>query len=302
MLRNKIILPACLALLTACGAKQTTENQAQAHIEGGLEHYVYKDSTDRVDVSIDVTMPIAADSASTLIRDSLIKTIDNEYCYIWGDSRVMPSYSGKDKSLKAIIDYYGSNALKEFNEGAENDYKERMQYISEDTTMTSEEMQQAMSDVPRWEYDTKITKDTITPKYVAFSHISYQYLGGAHGGVGGRGTMTFDATTGKRIEHFFIKGAEKQMQKLLVAGLIEYFSDNADKNISKAELMDYLQVENGYIPLPVQAPSLSKDGLVLTYQQYEIAAYAAGMPSFTVPYKDVMPYLTDEVKALLTSK
>lgn len=287
------------ALLLSCGAKQATENQAQAHVEGGLEHYVYKDSTDRVDMSIDVTVPVAADSASTLIRDSLIKAIDNEYCYIWGDSRVMPSYKGKDKSLKAIIDYYGSTALKVFNKGAEDDYKERMQYVSEDTTITPDERQQMMSDTPRWEYDTKIVKEDETTEYIAFLHESFQYLGGAHGGIGGSGTLTFNAKTGKKIEKFFINGAEKQMQKFLIAGLTEYFSENSDKKITKAELMDYLQVENGYIPLPSHAPSLSKDGLVLTYQQYEIASYAAGMPSFTIPYKDVMPFLTEEVKALI---
>ena len=45
-----------IILLTACNTKQTT-NDTQAHIEGGLEHYVYKDSTDRVHILIDVRTP-----------------------------------------------------------------------------------------------------------------------------------------------------------------------------------------------------------------------------------------------------
>ena len=289
-------LIAATVLLVSCGAKQT--EQTQAHIEGGLEHYVYNDSTDHVDIEIDITVPIAADSASTLIRDSLIKVIDNEFCYIWGDSRVMESYSGTDNSLKAIIDYYGSNALKVFNKGAEEDYKDRMQYLSEDTTITPEERQQRMHDTPQWEYSTKIEKTYETTKYTVFEHNSYQYQGGAHGGIGGYGSLTFDST-GKKIEKFFIDGAAAKMQKLLIAGLIGYFSDNDGKKLTQEDVMQWLQIENNQIPLPERAPCLSAEGLVLTYQQYEIAAYAAGMPSFTLPYKDVLPYLTEEVKALL---
>jgi hypothetical protein len=37
---------------------------------------------------------------------------------------------------------------------------------------------------------------------------------------------------------------------------------------------------------------------VFTYQQYEIASYAEGMPSFVVPYPDIEPFLTPEAKAL----
>ena len=38
---------------------------------------------------------------------------------------------------------------------------------------------------------------------------------------------------------------------------------------------------------------------MFTYQQYEIASYAAGMPEFTIPFEDLFPYLTPEAKALV---
>jgi len=38
---------------------------------------------------------------------------------------------------------------------------------------------------------------------------------------------------------------------------------------------------------------------VLSYQQYEIAPYAAGMPSFVLTYQEVRPYLTKEALQLL---
>jgi hypothetical protein len=35
---------------------------------------------------------------------------------------------------------------------------------------------------------------------------------------------------------------------------------------------------------------------VFVYQQYEIASYAVGMPSFTVAYDKLLPYLTPEAR------
>ena len=49
----------------------------------------------------------------------------------------------------------------------------------------------------------------------------------------------------------------------------------------EACLLD-VQVYN--IPLPKNPPYFTQDGLTFVYQQYEIAPYAAGMPTFSIPY------------------
>ncbi|MBQ7452041.1 MAG: DUF3298 domain-containing protein [Prevotella sp.] len=38
---------------------------------------------------------------------------------------------------------------------------------------------------------------------------------------------------------------------------------------------------------------------MVIYQQYEIAAYVAGMPSFTIPYKDARKMLNNTGKKLI---
>ena len=58
-------------------------------------------------------------------------------------------------------------------------------------------------------------------------------------------------------------------------------------------------LDGDLIPLPTWQPFPSKDGLVFTYQQYEIAPYAAGMPAFTIPYEDIAPYVLVEVRPIL---
>ena len=79
-----------------------------------------------------------------------------------------------------------------------------------------------------------------------------------------------------------------EMQDLIQEGLQAYGED-----------MDYLFIEDGVFPLPVWEPSLTKEGVSFTYQQYEIAPYAFGMPSFTIPYEKAMEFLTPEAKALV---
>lgn len=74
---------------------------------------------------------------------------------------------------------------------------------------------------------------------------------------------------------------------------------DGEMEITQEELDNYLFLESGVVPFPAWTPYPSEDGLVFTYQQYEIAAYAAGMPEFTIPYADILPYLTPEAKALV---
>ena len=68
---------------------------------------------------------------------------------------------------------------------------------------------------------------------------------------------------------------------------------------SDEELADYLQVEDiNRIPLPANPPYLTTTGVMFCYTQYEIAPYAAGIISFEIPYDQILPFLTDEAKAL----
>ena len=60
-----------------------------------------------------------------------------------------------------------------------------------------------------------------------------------------------------------------------------------------------LQIEGEIIPLPANQPYLTPKGVAIEYKQYEIACYAAGMPSFVIPYDKARPFMTPEAKALL---
>ena len=110
--------------------------------------------------------------------------------------------------------------------------------------------------------------------------------------------MTFDKKEGALVDKMLDPACLDAIQPLLRKGIAQYFSEGG-MEIAQEELDNYLSLETGVVPFPGWTPYPGEDGLVFTYQQYEIAAYAAGMPEFTVPYADILPYLTPEAKALL---
>jgi hypothetical protein len=43
-------------------------------------------------------------------------------------------------------------------------------------------------------------------------------------------------------------------------------------------------------------PGLSENGIVFSFQPYAISCFAAGTFHFTIPYKRVLPYLTERAR------
>lgn len=134
-------------------------------------------------------------------------------------------------------------------------------------------------------------------QYYTYTTSAEFYLGGAHGSYGIKGT-TVDAVTGQRIREVVSPKKAKAMQRLLEDGVMEYFKD-CDQPVKREELKDYLFLNNGPIPIPAQQPYLTKDGVCFVYQQYEIAAYAVGLITFTIPYAKIAPYLSPAARRVL---
>ena len=112
-----------------------------------------------------------------------------------------------------------------------------------------------------------------------------------------QGGLTFDKKDGSLVEHLVDRAKAADIQPLLVKGIIDYFSDAGFK-VSADQIHEYLSLDGDAIPLPAWEPYPSEKGLEFIYQQYEIASYAAGMPSFTVSYDDIAPFLTPQGQAI----
>ena len=261
----------------------------------------YADSTAHADLSIKVELPVCGQGAAAdRIRAALVEVMDEQLSHIgsYEEERLFPPYEGSTDKTDLILEYYRGKALESIGKQSQEDYDERVASIEENDGLTEGQRKEILDEMPGWEYEFNLLKDRETDKYVVFLSQDYVYLGGAHGGITGRGGLTFGKKDGLLVEKTVDPASLDAIQPLLRKGLTKYFSDE-DMEIAQEELDNYLFLETGVIPLPAWTPYPSEEGLVFTYQQYEIAAYAAGMPEFTVPYADVLPYLTPEAKALL---
>ncbi|WP_419878044.1 DUF3298 and DUF4163 domain-containing protein [Brevibacillus centrosporus] len=126
-------------------------------------------------------------------------------------------------------------------------------------------------------------------KLVAFSVQTYLYTGGAHG-------MT-------DVTYYNIANLDKA-QNLQLADLFQpginyhYVLNNLIKqqiqaDPEKAELYSFETVADN------QPYSFENGNLVIHFTQYEIAAYAAGMPAFAIPPHSYLNLLRSDVRALL---
>ena len=261
----------------------------------------YEDSTAHADLSIKVELPVSGQGAvAARIRMALVEVMDEQLSHIgtYEENRLFPAFEGDADKTETLLKYYRDKALEGIGKLSQEDYDERVNSIEENDGLTDAERKEILSEMPGWEYDFGLLKERETDQYVVFLSEDYVYLGGAHGGVIGRGGLTFDKKDGLLVEKMIEPSCLDSIQPLLRKGLTQYFSDN-DMEISPEELDNILFLESGTIPFPAWTPYPGEEGLVFTYQQYEIAAYAAGMPNFTIPYTDLLPYLTLEAKALV---
>ena len=224
----------------------------------------------------DLTIDFPEGGNATLvnaIREYISESLGSTYGGGEEDTK-QGSYSGDLADGDKMADYYFDLKVKEFQ------------------AMYNEMKQDGMPEIPELASSTKITKDYETDRVVTYLFNSYENGGGAHGGAVGSG-MTFRKSDGRRVDwDMFSSG---KMQTVLRDGLKEYFEVKTDE-----ELASNLTLTETYLlPMPVTPPIFGKDGIIVTYQQYEIAPYAAGMPSFVIPYNKAKAMMNNTGKQLI---
>lgn len=298
-----LLILAIATLFTSCTEQKKVPTQ---ETDAGTKIYTFADSCQHLIVNLSLELPLGTDSASMEIRDSLIadfiRNTEHPGYEEEGTQNIKP-YTGNMNDPEAIVEYYGRADYDYLLKLAKNDYNQRIEFLEEDTTMTEEDKQSIMDDVPMWAYDLKISRTTDTPRFTVYSSEAYVYFGGAHGGVAGSGTLTFNKTTGKMITEMIARNHATDMQGLLRKGLLNYYAEAGD-TITDAQLSERLQLTTPYVPLPVMepCPNATGDSIIFTYGQYEIACYADGMPSFKLAVKDIKRYLNKEVLELLSTQ
>jgi hypothetical protein len=192
----------------------------------------------------------------------------------WFNAQLGNTYTGDITDMQALVDYYGNTHLdslrsvieKGVPEYAEPSYDANMELLFETDKVVT--------------YGLTITVD----------------LGGAHPVTSELGA-TFSKEDGKQLTWDIVRSdSQSQLRNILREMLRGYFNVKSD-----GELMDCLQGVDDVatIPLPTTPPYMTLEGFTFIYQQYEIAAYAAGMPSDVIPYEQMRPCLTEYAQELI---
>lgn len=264
-----------LLLVLAC----CTHNEKKQ----GTTNIQYADSTRYVLLHMEAQLPDAVDDVTSNVRASLLNVLYDEVIQIgYGEdvSGVM-SEVGESDEAQDVMSYYGKTLMTHLETLAKGDADERASFGFN-------------GEYPQWECDMNIHKVFETDDYWVYLSENYVYLGGAHGGVTGSGYLTYGKSDGQLIGGMLDESREKDMQPLLYEGVKSYFEESGDVFDE-----DFLFVQDGYIPFPQKDPCPMGDSILFVYQQYEIAPYAMGMPSFKLPMAKVSSFLKPEARKAL---
>ena len=287
-----------MALMMGLAAMVSCQNGKTKQDQTGVDSVAAVCGSDSVSIALgdslaDVDVLLVFPTGDEVLSDSVVRWLGGQMQTLWlteGTEQAIPAYRGKDKTLKAQAEYYGRTAYG------------RMQAQAADELRMMRESGFSGSR-PAYHVSMQAKPFCDTSKFLTYKSVQYSFSGGAHGS-----TSETYATFCKRDGHLLTATLQPacgpQIQPLLRDGLLRYFSaqmeDGQANDLSASNITQYLfadEVADG-IPLPQQMPVMTSDGLLFIYQQYEIAPYAAGILTFTVPYSDIEPYMTDEAKAL----
>lgn len=192
----------------------------------------------------------------------------------WLDSYLGKGYTGDKTDVQSMVDFYGKlrmDSLRSIIAGG-------------------------VPDFAVLNYDACMDKLYENGKVVTYGLTITLDLGGAHPVTKEVGA-TFCKDDGRQLKWDIVrKDCMADFQNVIHNMLKDYFGAKND-----GELMGNLQgvKDVKHIPMPATPPYMMEDGIVLIYQQYEIASYAMGMPCDTIPYKVIKPYLTEETQQLI---
>ena len=250
----------------------------------------YADSTAHAYVTVHLELPEAVTGKAGKIRETLIDVMDRQMSAVapGEDGRLFPAFEGDRTKTDELFTYYRQQLMQVIGRLSQEDADSRIAYMENP----------AEFEMPSWGYEFNLEKIADTDRYAVFSSHNYLYMGGAHGGITGEGSLTFDKKDGHLVQSFLRPDCLDEIQPLLRQGLMRYYGENGE-DFPEEKLMERLQIEGDRIPLPAWSPFPTEEGLTFTYQQYEIACYADGMPSFTIPYKDILPFIDKEAKKLV---
>ena len=232
------------------------------------EKYDDQDSTE-IMVSLDIDWP--KETGKNIVSVNAVRDWIKEHLSFLNEYKNV--YEGNINDANALTKFYGDSYKKRFE--ATDDFP-----------------------APALSFDIQVKKEFENDKCVTYTYLLDQYLGGAHGGRTHYGA-TFRKSDGKIMTNFITNNdsSDEGLNNIIKKGLMKYWEIDNEETLYEYTWEN--AVTKYYAKLPDHSPCFVKDGLLFSYQEYEIAAYAAGAPEFVVPYDEIEKYLTPSAADLL---
>lgn len=226
--------------------------------------YLVKKQLKRWDMNQSINLNVMEESNNYYYNQEKILKVTMQYPQFWG--KAIPP------ATVHINEYYECQAGKFWQTVKEQ--------ILPDARQLEQEMKKMQQPMRTYEVNLSLTPEYQDDCTASMYFDEYIYTGGAHGTTF-RSSDNWKLQEGiqYQLKEFFPAEADyrkivldeitKQAQAQMAEGSQQYF-DNYEQLIDQN-----FKEENFY---------LTEDGLVIYYQQYDIAPYSSGIPEFVIPY------------------
>lgn len=133
-------------------------------------------------------------------------------------------------------------------------------------------------------------------RFVTYKKFSFEYFGGMHGFYSQK-LVSFDHVHQQEIDLYYLfkpQCIEDVLNVLIdeVGKSYRYRDKRPDPEVVKGVVENKDEDGNPTVGFTLPQPGLADDGLVFSFQPYELYCYAEGPFHFTVPYSRIKKYLT----------
>lgn len=259
------ILPFVLALTISCKKKVAIE-EAQVTFETferNEQHHLKNNANNPV-LSISLKLEYPVKFSNTFVLEKIRKNILADFS---------PDIDKNISDPKLAMDSYINEYVKFFEKSEEG---------SLDAGKNDEENQ---PDYAWWDNEKMIIRYNKN-NILSYTISSDRYTGGAHGGKNFLNT-SINLETGERIteEDLFTEGSRPLIAEIILKKIMTMHQIDKPEDLEQIGFFDITEIgmnKNFY---------LTNEGIVYTYNQYEIAAYAVGTIEVHLSYKDISSFL-----------
>lgn len=222
--------------------------------------------------------------------DTLISSIDIVY----------PKLTGGDEAVIAKINEYmanlpiqGLNSVADPEGSPEANTSKNLDNAAAAFFASVTDAQKEMPEAPNMVYTYEALGDTmlISPIVISLYYNEATYTGGAHGNYN-TFFYNFDATTGKLLTHSDFVKDTLALNKLAEIKFREEETSMAKENGMEFKMEDYF-FPGGKFILPNNI-GITKEGLRLLYNPYEVASYARGMIVLDIPWRELKDIVVEK--------